>query len=65
MVSVTPYSLKSVSLERLPLWELWAEGTFQGQARHEEPLIVQVQLSGGTMPQEIMKRVGGHPGVPN
>ena len=28
-----PYSLKDVSLNRLPLWERWAEHTFQGQGR--------------------------------
>lgn len=39
MVPTTPYSLKAVSVHWLWLWGWWAESTFQGQRRGEEPLI--------------------------
>lgn len=47
MASTTLYSLRAVSLERLPLWEPWAECIFQAWGLRvgwggEEPLTAQV-----------------------
>ena len=48
MVSTTPSSLKVKAMPQkwLPAWESWAESTFQGQGRGEEPLTAQVQTVG-------------------
>ena len=40
MVSTTHYSLKSVSLKWLLVWEWWVEYTFQEQGRGGEPLLL-------------------------
>ena len=45
MVSAASYFPKAMFLEQLPLWEQWAESTFQNGGGGEEPLIAQVQLS--------------------
>ena len=51
MVTTTHYSLQAASLEQLPLWEWWAEHTFQGWGRGgKEPLISQDQLEGQPSP---------------
>lgn len=39
---VTPYFLKVISLEQLPLWEWGTECTAEDKARPKEPLITQV-----------------------
>lgn len=49
----TPYSLKPVSLEQLPLWEWWTENIFQGQSRGKEHLAAWVQLQVNQRPYPL------------
>lgn len=42
MVSTTPSSLQAMFLEQLPLWDWWAERTFQGLGVGREPPTAQV-----------------------
>lgn len=46
IVSIIPYSLKSMSLEQLPLWEQRAKEHSKDKDRSEEQLIAQDQLKG-------------------
>ena len=46
MVSTTHYYLPAASFKLLALWERWAEHTFEGQGKGQEPSIALVQLVG-------------------
>lgn len=46
MVSTIHYSLKAVSLKRIPLWERWTGHSSKDKGRGKKPLGARIQLAG-------------------